>query len=231
MALSQNFRPYLEPTYFIDSGSKEVLEYLHKIIPPDRLIGMSNIEKAVELYYAVRDNFRYDPYFLDFSIEHMRASYLLGEKNLERGKGYCITKAIKLAALGRAAYIPTRLHFYIVENHIAAGRFFDLIGTNILAPHAGVDFYLNDRWVSTTPSFNKELCDKLGVDALDFNGVDDSKFQQYNRSGDQYMQYLFDLGHYSDVPRGLILKVFSFFYPQLFDGTITAEKDGIEVIL
>ena len=36
-----------------------------------------DVERAVRLYYAVRDGFRYDPYKVDLSIEGLKASRVL----------------------------------------------------------------------------------------------------------------------------------------------------------
>ena len=65
-----------------------------------------NKEKAIKLFYWVRDEIRYDPYTFSALKRDYKAT-----KILERGKGWCVQKAILLTALGRAAGIPSRLHF------------------------------------------------------------------------------------------------------------------------
>ncbi|MFH1763956.1 MAG: transglutaminase-like domain-containing protein [Gemmatimonadota bacterium] len=74
-------------------------------------------EKAVSLYYAVQDEFRYDPYRIDLNPEAMKASALLA-----RGYGFCIAKAVLLAAAARVQGIPARLGFADVRNHLTAKR-------------------------------------------------------------------------------------------------------------
>jgi len=54
-----------------------------------------DVTRAVRLYYAVRDDLRYDPYVVDYSPEGFRASAVL-----TRRRGYCVTKAGVLAAAG-----------------------------------------------------------------------------------------------------------------------------------
>ena len=49
---------YLLPTAIIDSDSPLILEHAEKIIGT---AGGSAVEKAVKLYYAVRDGIWYDP--------------------------------------------------------------------------------------------------------------------------------------------------------------------------
>lgn len=66
--------------------------------------GAGDLERAVSLYYAVRDGIRYNP-FLDFS----RDTAYRGSVCLETGEGFCIGKAALLAACARAAGIPARV--------------------------------------------------------------------------------------------------------------------------
>ena len=68
--------------------------------------GETERERAVSLYYAVRDKIRYNP-FLDFTrTDVFRASAVL-----EAGQGFCIGKASLLAACARAAGIEARVGF------------------------------------------------------------------------------------------------------------------------
>ena len=55
-----------------------------------------------------------------------------------------------------------------------------------------------------SPAFNKSLCDRLNVDPLDFDGEQDSVFQQYDRAGGLFMEYIEDYGHFEDVPMAFI---------------------------
>ena len=74
-------------------------------------------ERAVSLYYAVRDGIRYNP-FLDFSTRGcFRASACL-----EAGEGFCVGKAALLAACARADGIPARVGFADVKNHLTTPR-------------------------------------------------------------------------------------------------------------
>ena len=63
-------------------------------------------EKAVRLYYAVRDGIRYDPYSLELTVPGLRAS-----TTLEAGRGWCVAKSVLLAAACRAVNVPARLGF------------------------------------------------------------------------------------------------------------------------
>src|SRR5262245_2257466 len=75
------------------------------------------IERAVALYRAVRDGFRYDPYRVDLSFDGLRASRVL-----EGGHGWCVTKSALLAAVWRAAGLPAKVGYADVRNHLSTER-------------------------------------------------------------------------------------------------------------
>ncbi len=51
---------YLSPTSIIDSDHPTVIEYANKTVKD---AGSDPVAQAVKLYYAVRDNIWYDPYY------------------------------------------------------------------------------------------------------------------------------------------------------------------------
>ena len=72
---------YLRPTEFLDSDNDAVREYAAK-----QTIGLTtDMDRAVALYYAVRDGFQYDPYVLDLRRPAMKASNVL-----TRPRAYCV---------------------------------------------------------------------------------------------------------------------------------------------
>ena len=93
---------YLRSTATIDSDSEPVRRQARALTE-----GLdSDRDKAVALFYYVRDQIRHNPYAPGLVLEDYRASAIL-----ERGNGYCQHKAILLVALCRAAEIPARLGF------------------------------------------------------------------------------------------------------------------------
>jgi transglutaminase-like putative cysteine protease len=205
---------YLKPAEFINSNSEDVKKFAYKVI------GSSTepVEQAIKLYYAVRDSFNYDPYHVDLSSEAMKASSLL-----KRNHGYCVEKACLLAASARAIGIPSRLGFANVRNHIGTEKLEKILKTNVLVFHGYTELFLNDKWVKATPAFNKSLCEKLNVEPLEFDGITDSIFQDYSKSGNKFMEYLHDHGNFSDVPRDLFISELKKHYPHL---NLTWRMDG-----
>jgi transglutaminase-like putative cysteine protease len=199
---------YLRSTEFLDSDEQSVREYARE----NTLGTGTEVERAVKLYYAVRDGFQYDPYVLDLRRESMKASALLAKT-----RGYCVEKAILLAASARAVGIPSRLSFYIVRNHIATERLAKALEKDYLVFHGAAEMYLNGKWVKATPAFNKRLCDFLGVDPIEFDGTSDAIFQEYDRTGNVFMEYLHDYGAFDDMPYQMFLDELDKHYPHLTD--------------
>ncbi|MCE9537750.1 MAG: transglutaminase-like domain-containing protein [Bacteroidetes bacterium] len=199
---------YLQPAEYINSDSEEVIQFTKKIIGNTT----DPIEKAVKIYYAVRDGFNYNPFDIDLSPEAMKASSLL-----KRDYGYCVEKACLLAACARVAGIPSRLGFAKVRNHIATGKLEEILKTNVLVFHGFTELFLEGKWVKATPAFNKTLCERLKVESLEFDGTQDSVFQSYNPEGNQFMEYLHDYGNFDDVPYQLFISELIKHYPHLFE--------------
>jgi len=198
---------YLQPTEFLDFDRRSVREFAGR----NSAGANSDREKAVALYTAVRDGFQYNPYLIDLRREGLRASDLL-----TRTRGYCVEKAVLLAASLRAVGVPSRLSFYIVRNHIATEKLERALKKNYLVFHGAAEVFLNDKWLKTTPAFNAGLCKYLGVAPLDFDGTSDSIFQQYDEQGNVFMTYLHDYGAFADLPYDLYLEELGKHYPHIF---------------
>jgi transglutaminase-like putative cysteine protease len=198
---------YLQPTEFLEFDQESVRKFAEM-----NTVGAKNErEKAVALYYAVRDGFQYNPYLLDLRKEGLKASSLL-----KRNRGYCVEKAILLAASARAVGVPSRLSFYIVRNHIATERLEKALKKNYLVFHGAAEMFLGGKWLKTTPAFNKNLCKYLGVEPLEFDGKTDSIFQKYDKAGNVFMEYLHDYGNFTDLPYQLYLQELEKHYPHIF---------------
>ncbi|HRI18838.1 MAG TPA: transglutaminase family protein, partial [Burkholderiaceae bacterium] len=145
--------------------------------------GRDDRERAVALYYAVRDEFRYDPYRIDLSPHGMRASTVL-----EVGHGWCVTKAALLGAACRAIGIAARLGYADVRNHLSTARMRETMKSDIFVWHGYVDIWLDGAWRKATPAFNLSLCERFGLLPLDFDGVADSIYHPFDRAGNRHME-------------------------------------------
>ena len=204
---------YLCPTVFFDFESQEIQNLVEKVRAnssdeSDASLSARQIKMATDLYLFVRDGYRYNPYQISFRPEHYVASSLVIRK-----EGHCLDKSIILIAGLRALGIPARLRLAKVKNHIGVERLVEKFGTNVMTPHGMVDIFLNKKWVKASPAFNQSLCEKCNVEPLGFDGVQDSIFQEYDRAGGQFMDYLEDYGSFEDVPVDFIKQNIVEHYP------------------
>ncbi|WP_431855028.1 transglutaminase-like domain-containing protein [Azospirillum sp.] len=203
-------RLHLAPAEYVDSDNPAVQAFARDAVGD----AATPMETARRLYAAVRDGIRYNPYVDYGAPATYRASSVLAA-----GDGYCVGKAALYAAAARSVGLPARLGFADVRNHLATRRLLEAVGTDIFAWHGYVEVLLNGRWVKVTPTFNASLCAKLGVEALDFDGVADALLQPADSDGRQFMEYLADHGLFHDVPAKFLIREMARLYPKLCGST------------
>lgn len=187
---------WLAPTRFLDYEAAEVQAFVHEAIGE----AQTPRDKAVRLYYAVRDGIRYDPYRFSLTPETFTASHTVREK-----VAYCVPKAVLYAACLRAAGIPARPGFADVKNHLATKRLLEAVGTNLFPWHGYVALLLDDRWVKATPVFNIEMCQRFQVLPLEFDGSADALMHPYNALQQRHMEYVKQHGEFDDLPYDLLV--------------------------
>lgn len=195
---------YLKETYFFNYSHPEIQAFLQE----QDLEGLSDKEITIKLYYLIRDGWKYDPYNIFFEKERWQSHVLF-----KKTTAHCLDKSILLITMLRAKGIPARLHLAKVKNHIAAEKLLEKYQTDELAPHGYVEIFLDNRWIAATPAFNKSLCLRLNVAPLEFNGEEDSIFQEFDKAGNTFMEYLEDYGHFEDFPYSFVIETFQKHYP------------------
>ena len=198
---------YLKPGVYIDSDHPDIIAFAR-----EHAQGTADKEKAQSLFLAVRDGFRYDPYGVIFEEDLFKAS-----TRVKMDRGFCIHKAILLTAVLRAAGIPARITFADVRNHLNSKKLAATMGTDVFRFHGITEVYLNGRWLKMTPTFNKELCDKLSLKPLEFDGEHDCIFHPYDKLGHKHMEYLRYYDSYFDFPYNYVRDEFARDYPHMFD--------------
>jgi transglutaminase-like putative cysteine protease len=206
--MHEDFSQYLQPTFFLDFDNTDVAAFADAVCINE----ITATEKASALYYAVRDQIKYDPYDLRYSRTAMKASAVLKKQS-----GYCVSKALLLAAVGRHQGIPCRLGFADVTNHLSTTRLRAMMGTDLFVYHGYAEMYLNDHWVKATPAFNLSLCSKFAVLPLEFDGIHDSVFHAYDANGQKHMEYVRDHGQFADLPFAKIFAAYGSTYPRFFE--------------
>ena len=214
----QNTTPsfaHTAPTEIIDSNDPEIIAYsqLHSNV------GATEIENAVSIYYAVRDDFRYDPYNIDIEPKGFKAS-----TTLNKGYGWCVPKAVLLTACYRAIGIPARLGFADVKNHLTSEKLRREMQTDIFMWHGYTDVYLEGKWVKATPAFNLSLCEKAKIHPLEFDGLEDSIYHEFDKAGNKHMEYIRHHGVFDDLPYDEILLTFQQHYTGALEESV-AERN------
>ncbi|MEN9419725.1 MAG: hypothetical protein RI988_3346 [Pseudomonadota bacterium] len=193
----------LEPTTLIDSDHPAVRAFAQA-----HAVGAGVRSRAVALYLAVRDGFRYDPYRIDLSPSGMRASTVLA-----LGTGWCVTKSALLTAAARAAGIPARLGFADVRNHLSTERLRRTMKTDLFIWHGYTELWIDGAWRKCTPAFNLTLCERFGLLPLDWDGHADSLYHPYDRAGNRHMEYVHQRGSFDDLPLADLVRDFEAVYP------------------
>jgi len=215
--------PELAPTRTVDFDEPSVADFARRHAGAG-----SERERAVRLYYAVRDTIRYDPYAFRMDEDDLKAS-----QTLRSGAAWCVPKAILLAATCRQQGIRARLGFADVKNHLATERLLALAGTDLFVWHGYVSMLLEGKWVKATPAFNIEMCRRFEVLPLEFDGTADSLMHPYNARSQRHMEYVLERGTYDDLPYEAMAADMHRIYPRLIAfaasraGAGTFESDAV----
>ena len=211
---------FLTPSPCIDSDHPAVKSLAEQLTDSSH----SELENALALYYWTRDKIRYNPYAIAMTRETLAASH-----TLEVGEAWCVPKAALLAALCRAVGIPARVGFADVRNHLSTERMRQTMDTDVFYYHGYTSILLEGKWVKATPAFNIELCDKFGLHPLEFDGRNDSLYHEYDKAGNQHMEYLNDRGEFVDIPLEDMLAVFRQHYPHMMADNVEASEWDADV--
>ncbi len=195
----------LDSTWFIDSDEPSVRAFAARVI--DEAGANTDRDKAVALFVAVRDGWRYDPYNTSHDREAFKASTVL-----TTDRNWCVPKSVLLVAACRAAGIPARLGFADVRNHLQSEKLRESMGTDLFVFHGYAEMWIDGAWRKASSAFNKELCEKFGTKVLDFDGHTDALMHPFDESGNRHMEYVNERGSFADMPLEEMLATFADVY-------------------
>ena len=183
---------YLKCTEIIDCDEASVKE---KALEVTRGL-KTDKDKAIALYYFVRDKIKHNAYTPLYDSSRYKAS-----ATLKAAYGMCQNKAILLVALARAAGIPARLGLVDVEDYQLSEKFKQMIGgVNVMPLHGFAELYIDGRWVHASPAYDLATCQKKGFIPVEFDGVNDAKDSEYTKAGQLHMKHIKYHGPYEDLP-------------------------------
>jgi len=194
---------WLAPTWFIDSDEPSVQQFADQATDG----ASTERDRAVALFLAVRDGYRYDPYNTDHAPEAFRASSVVASES-----NWCVPKSVLLTAAARHCEIPARLGFSDVRNHLSSEKLMESMGTDLFVWHGYSELLIDGEWRKASSAFNIELCDRFGVKVLDFDGTNDALMHAFDESGNRHMEYVNQRGSFDDLPLDEILATFGEVY-------------------
>lgn len=183
-------REYLAATPFVESEHEAVVARV-------RALGVAELSpraRAARLFEHVRSDVRYE-----FMAKFQREDYLASNV-LERNQGFCVQKAVLLAALGRAAGVPTAIVLCDMRDHALPERLVRTIGTDVMHHHGLNAFFLDDRWLTVDASLDPRFLDKKRYPRVEFDGTADALLPASTTDGARAAEYLVIHGRYAELP-------------------------------
>ena len=218
MTEPEEFSLYLKPTFFIDFDCVEIADYAREACRG----AYTDQEKAIRLFYAVRDAIKYDLFGYEINPLYMKASNIL-----KKASGYCVSKGLVLCAAARSVGIPARMGFADLINHQTPAKITELLQTDVFAFHGFAEIFLEGKWVKATPSFDLGLCEKSGYYIPEFDGIHDTTYPAYTLSGEKHMEYIHYYGSFPDLPVYDLLDSVKKHYPHFFSNGMDVTVDSL----
>lgn len=183
----------LSPTDVIDATHPAIADKARQIAT-----GKTEPDRARQLFTFVRDTIRYDFTPKLDSRDAWRAS-----ATLQRGKGFCQQKAVLLAALWRAAGIPSAICFQHIRDHkLLDTRFASVLPNGIITFH-GLAAAWRSRWVRADPSLDSSLTRIRGYRLVEFDGSNEALLPSADLNGQSHFDFLGQFGPFSDLPHSI----------------------------
>jgi len=178
---------YLRPTAVFDFEDAPVQAKASEVVAG----AADAVEKSKRLFYFVRDEIRYRFYPPETPPRVLfRASHTLSNR-----EGFCVPKAILLAAMARAVGIPAGIGFADIRNHLLPDKARELMGDNLIRLHGYAVLHLDGQWVKATPAFDRNMCQDNGLRTVEFDGLNDAMLPTHDVQGRWHIEYVEGVPH------------------------------------
>lgn len=180
----------LAPTRFIDATHPAIVAAVDELdirrSPP--------MERARRLFELVKDRVRYE-FSAKMSEEEYVASYVLAA-----GRGFCVQKAVLLAALGRAAGVPTALVLSDLRDRSLPAWVTEALTTDVMHHHGLNAFWLDGAWVKVDASLSPDVVERKRYRDVVFAPPKDALLAPTTLAGAPHADYVAFHGLYADLP-------------------------------
>ena len=159
----------------------------------------SPTERALALFRLVRDRIRYDigPDLPNREAWHAAAT-------LQRGRGFCQQKAVLLAALLRAAGIPSALGFQHVRDWKLQGTRFEAILPEGVIIYHGLTFaWLHGGWRAMDATLDAGLCARRNYQLVSADPTGDAYLPVRDLAGNRHFDLFAQHGPFADLPQSV----------------------------
>lgn len=182
----------LGPTDVIDSEAGEIRAQAAALvagIEGDR-------ERAEALFRWVRDAIAYD-----FTPDLRSRADWAASGTLSRGRGFCQQKAMLLAALARAAGIPSALGFQrIVDHKLKDTRFEALLPGGVITFHGFNFLWVEGAWCAADATLDAGLCGRRGYALTELWPGDRARLPLRDLAGAPHFDIVREMGPFADMP-------------------------------
>lgn len=156
-------------------------------------------ERAEALFLWVRDAIAYD-----FTPDLRTRADWAASGTLARGRGFCQQKAVLLAALARAAGIPSAITFQrIVDHKLKDTRFEAMLPGGLITFH-GLDFlWVDGAWRPADATLDAGLCARRGYRLTELWPGDAARLPLLDLAGEPHFDILLESGPFADQPESI----------------------------
>jgi transglutaminase-like putative cysteine protease len=190
---------FLEPTTFVDAHHPSIVACVESL----KLQDAPPAEKARRIFRFVRDEIRYE-FMAKLTREEYVASNVLAD-----GKGFCVQKAVLLAALARSAGVPAALVLCDMKDHTLSAKLVSAIGTNVMHHHGLSALHLAGTWVRVDASLTPAVLEKKRTPTVLFDGEHDALLSPVTDAGAPHVDYVTIHGSYDDLPFEQMIAAFA----------------------
>lgn len=146
-------------------------------------------------------NFARDALSYNFTPTLLSRADWLASSTLARGYGFCQQKAVALAALARAAGIPSQIAFqHAIDYKLLNTRYESLLPEGLLAFHGLTVLWLNGAWRLADATLDGALVSRRGYRLVELRPDGDALLPLTDLAGEPHFKFLESFGPFPDLP-------------------------------